>query len=158
VSSPRAQGSSGLWVGTSEVWARPTGSSIGTHRQFPSALGGFYMHFSNERAKVPRVEQPSQAQTQGLVPGHDSSWCCGRNREKIGPWSVYSRCSLHQGRCLWKRNEPRSPGSQCNVNLRRSLSLPCPQSLLTQKGKPTIVWEHRGLTTPRGWRPEALAF
>jgi hypothetical protein len=55
------------------------------------------MHFSNECAKVPRVEQPCQAQTQGLVPGHVSSCCCGRNREKIGPWSIYSRCSMPPG-------------------------------------------------------------
>jgi hypothetical protein len=28
------------------------------------------MHFSSEWAKVERVEQPCQAQSQGLVPGH----------------------------------------------------------------------------------------
>jgi hypothetical protein len=79
VSSPRSQGASGLWIGPSELWARPTGSSIGTHRHFPSALGGFNMHFSNECAKIPRVVQPCQAQTQGLIPGHVSSFYCGRN-------------------------------------------------------------------------------
>jgi hypothetical protein len=56
------------------------------------------MHFSSELAKVERVEQPCQAQTQGLVPGHVSSGCCGRSRDTIG----CSRCSQHQGRCLWE--------------------------------------------------------